>query len=116
MKPFRFLRPKRASFKDDEDHQRPDVQRALHGWRAAQCDGLPSAGGRMGPPGAANAGEELGFSRAHQNSTSSPQDSMVRFATFSNGAGAEIFDLPHSLGLTLDAVYAHDSSLPTTLA
>ncbi|HYU47698.1 MAG TPA: arginine deiminase family protein [Terriglobales bacterium] len=54
---------------------------------------------------------DLGFQRLPEFATAQSQhDTLCRMLT---EAGAEAVCLPPSEGLTLDAVYAHDSSLPT---
>ncbi len=55
--------------------------------------------------------KELGFPRPPNFELALQQHGAV--CDILKSAGAEIFELPHSLGLTLDALYAHDSSLPT---
>jgi N-dimethylarginine dimethylaminohydrolase len=54
---------------------------------------------------------ELGFPRPPKFEVAQQQHRAL--CDILSSAGAEIFELPDSSELTLDAVYAHDSSLPT---
>jgi N-dimethylarginine dimethylaminohydrolase len=55
--------------------------------------------------------QELGFHRAPDFTTAQSQHQALRHEL--ETAGAEVIELDPNAGLTLDAVYAHDASLPS---
>ena len=86
-------------------------QRTLDGRRSRACAGLLPPHRRMGSARAHAHWHELGFHHAPDFAIAQSQhDSLCREL---RTAGAEVIELPAPPDLSLDAVYAHDASLPT---